>query len=311
MESLMTEMNENAQQQNAAIAEQDVPVLVHTVGEQLRAAREKAGVSLQDLAKNLKLGLKQVEALENGDWASLPGTTFIRGFVRNYARAIGIDQAPLMAQLDRVIDKPKSVLTVPASSTEPVSYASSSSGESRRVVLVGLFVALLAAAVYFLMPDDLADLRLRAQSVIDSLSRQDEPVVPTAQVPAPAEPAEPAFPPGSTPQQIMNPQSVTPLELLAPAGSVPGAVTEKPVDGALPATLSFDVVRESWIEVKDRDGHVLLSQRLLAGSQKTLTGNGPLTLHIGFAPGLKMQWRGQVVDLVPHTRGDVARLVLE
>lgn len=311
MESLMTEMNENAQQQNAAIAEQDVPVLVHTVGEQLRAAREKAGMPLQDLAKNLKLGLKQVEALENGEWSSLPGTTFIRGFVRNYARAIGIDQAPLMAQLDLVIDKPKSVLTVPASSTEPVSYGSSSSGENRRVVLAGLFAALLAAVVYFLMPDDLADLRLRAQSMIDSLSRQDEPVAPPAPVAAPAEPAEPAFPPGSTPQQIMNPQTVTPLEQLAPAGSVPGVVTEKPLDGALTATLSFEVVRESWIEVKDRDGQILLSQRLLAGSQKALSGNGPLTLHIGFAPGVKMQWRGRAVDLEPHTRGDVARLVLE
>ena len=308
MESLMTEKTENAQPLDAVVAEHDVPVLVPAVGEQLRAAREKAGMSLQDLAQTLKLGPRQVEALENGEWASLPGTTFIRGFVRNYARALGIDQVPLMAQLDLVIEKPKTVLSVPTSSTEPVSYGSSSSGENRRVVFVGLFAALLAALVYFVMPDDLADLRVQVQSVIDSLSRTEEPAAPVAPV---AAPVEPVFPPGSTPQQIMNPQSVTPLEQLAPAGGASGAVAEKPLDGASTATLNIDVVRESWIEVKDRDGQILLSQRLLAGSQKVLSGNGPLTLHIGFAPGIKMQWRGQVVDLEPHTRGDIARLVLE
>jgi len=308
MESLMTEKTENGQPLDAAVAEHDVPVLVPAVGDQLRAAREKAGMSLQDLAQALKLGARQVEALENGEWASLPGTTFIRGFVRNYARAIGSDQAPLMVQLDLVIEKPKTVLSVPTSSTEPVSYGSSSSGENRRVVFVGLFAALLAALVYFLMPDDLADLRVQVQSVIDSLSRTEEPAAPVAPVVAPA---EPVFPPGSTPQQIMNPQSVTPLEQLAPAAGAPGVVAEKPLDGASTATLSFEIMRESWIEVKDRDGQIILSQQLLAGSQKVVNGNGPLTLHIGFAPGVKMQWRGQAVDLEPHTRGGVARLVLE
>ena len=312
MESLMTEQTVNVQPVDAAVTEHDVPVLLPSVGEQLRAAREKVGMSLTDLAQTLKLGQRQLEALENGEWTSLPGPTFIRGFVRNYARVIGIDHAPLMAQLDQVIDKPKSVLSVPASSPATVSYNSSSGRDDRRVVLIGVCAALLAALVYFLMPDDLANLREQAQSVIDTLARKDEPAEPVApsETVAVPSPSEPVFPPGSTPQQVMNPHSVAPLEQLAPASS---SVTsqEKPLDGASTATLSFEIVRESWIEVKDRDGQTLLSQRLLAGSQKVLSGNGPLTLHIGYAPGVKMQWRGQAVDLEPFTRGDVARLVLE
>ena len=307
MESLMTEKTENVQSGEAAVTEHDVPVLLPSVGEQLRSAREKAGISLADLVQTLKLGQRQIEALENGDWASLPGATFIRGFVRNYARAIGLDPAPLMAQLDRVIEKPKSVLSVPESAPATVSYHSSSGREDKRVIVLGLFAALFAAMVYFLLPDDLANLRGQIQTVIDSLSRQEEPAAPVAPL---AAPAEPVFPPGVTPQQIMNPQGIAPLEQVAPAGTT-GGIAEKPMDGASTATLHFEIVRESWIEVKDRDGQVLLSQRLLAGSQKALSGNGPLTLHIGFAPGVKMQWRGQAVDLEPHTRGDVARLVLE
>jgi cytoskeleton protein RodZ len=310
MESLMTEKNVDEQRLDDAAVEKDLPVLISSVGEQLRGAREKCGMSLADLAQTLKLGIRQIEALENGDWNVLPGPTFIRGFVRNYARAIGIDHAALMTQLDQVIAKPASVLSVPETAPANVSYSSSGGRDDRRVVLVGLFAALLAALVYFLLPDDLAELRQQTQSLIDSLSRKDEPPAVAAPAAVPQS-SEPVFPPGTTPQQIMNPQSVTPLEQLAPASAQPGAPAEKQVDGASTSTLSFEIVRESWIEVKDRDGQVILSQRLLAGSQKVLSGNGPLTLHIGYAPGVKMQWRGQVVDLEPHTRGDVARLVLE
>jgi cytoskeleton protein RodZ len=61
------------------------------VGEQLRAARKARLLEVADVAQALKLGPRQVEALENGDWEGLPGATFVRGFVRNYARLVQID----------------------------------------------------------------------------------------------------------------------------------------------------------------------------------------------------------------------------
>ena len=76
------------------------------VGEQLRAARQARGLDLSDAAQMLKLGARQVEALEQGDWQGLPGQTFIRGFVRNYARILQIDPTPLMAELDKVLEMP-------------------------------------------------------------------------------------------------------------------------------------------------------------------------------------------------------------
>ena len=56
---------------------------------------------------------RQVEALERGDWQGLPGQTFIRGFIRNYARLLQIDPAPLMDQLDDALEKPADSLSVP------------------------------------------------------------------------------------------------------------------------------------------------------------------------------------------------------
>jgi cytoskeleton protein RodZ len=60
-------------------------------GARLRSAREHAGLSLDQVAQALKLAPRQVKALEDEDFAQLPGRTFARGFVRNYARLLGLD----------------------------------------------------------------------------------------------------------------------------------------------------------------------------------------------------------------------------
>ena len=61
-------------------------------GELLAQAREKAGFSTADVARQLKLSVGQVEALEAGQFERLPGSVFVRGFIRNYARLVKLDQ---------------------------------------------------------------------------------------------------------------------------------------------------------------------------------------------------------------------------
>lgn len=291
------------------------PASLPGVGEQLSAARQARGLDIVDIAQTLKLGPRQVEALENGDWQLLPGQTFIRGFVRNYARMVQIDPAPLMAQLDAVLDKPANTLAVPE--TRPAAMPMTAGSVSRRdrtVMLVGVGLVLLAALVYFLLPNDLSVWRENAQGMLDSLARKEEPATPPA---APeATPADPVFPPGTTPQQVMNPQALSPAEAplpvapAAPVGAAPAGV-QPPAPVASAPQLRFVVDKESWLEVRDRDNKLVFSQRLAAGTEQVLSGEGPLSLVVGYAPGVKLFWHGQPVDLAPHTRGDVARLVLE
>lgn len=278
------------------VADEVVVMSGPPVGEQLRLAREARGLEVADIAQTLKLGPRQVEALEGGDWKGLPGNTFIRGFVRNYARLIQIDPAPLMAQLDDVLEKPVNSLGV--SEMTPAAMPHSGSVGSRRsklVVLIGAASVVAAALAYFLMPGDLSSLRESTQSLLDSLARKDQDV-PTPAVPA----AEPVFPPGATPQQVMNPQVLAPAENTAPAAVVANA-----------PQMRFLFEKESWLEVRDRDNKVVFSQRLTAGTEQTVSGQGPFSVAIGYAPGVRVFWHGQAVDLTPHTRGDVARLVLE
>jgi cytoskeleton protein RodZ len=75
-------------------------------GAMLAQAREKAALSIDTVASQLKLAPRQVRALESGDFASLPGRTFVRGFVRNYARLLDIDTASVLAALPAADDAP-------------------------------------------------------------------------------------------------------------------------------------------------------------------------------------------------------------
>lgn len=305
----------------------DIPVLdikvdalpTVNVGQSLRTAREARGLGLSDVAQTLKLGVRQIEALENGDWQGLPGQTFIRGFVRNYARLLQVDAAPLMAQLDLILEKPANSLAAPEGRLGSMPQTGGAlSRRDRAVVLTGVGLVAFASLVYFLLPNDLSALRESTQSLLDSFARKEAPAVV-----APAAPeSEPVFPPGSTPQQIMNPPveppvpAVPPIEAPAsgqaqPPAGVSSVVVEQKSPVAGSAQLRFVFDKDSWVEVRDRDDKVVFSQRTAGGAERSVSGQGPLSLVIGYAPGVKLYWRGELIDLVPHTRGDVARLVLE
>ena len=319
-----------------------------SVGQSLREAREARQLPIADIARTLKLSERQLAALEADQWSALPGTTFVRGFVRNYARLLALDAGPLMEALDRQLEKPVARLDIPASSpTEPM--AGTSKKKDRSVMLLGLFVLLLAVLGYFLLPGDLSVLQGRIQELLSSRA-------PVAVAPVPEQQPEPLYPPGASNQELIAPASEAaedaaetadaPVTAAAPAAQVPApavapaappappvvtsatvpvappapAVTAQPV-AAPPlgpalaagpvAPVRFVVSQEAWIEVRDHEQKVVFSQRVAAGVAPQVHGQGPLSVTVGYAPGVKLFWRGKPVDLAPHSRGDVARLVLE
>ncbi|MEP7349644.1 MAG: RodZ domain-containing protein [Sphingorhabdus sp.] len=70
-----------------------------TVGEQLKAERERKSLTLADLAARTRVPMRHLEAIEKSDFAALPGTTYTLGFTRSYARALDMDAAKLSAEL--------------------------------------------------------------------------------------------------------------------------------------------------------------------------------------------------------------------
>ncbi|RSE93659.1 helix-turn-helix domain-containing protein [Achromobacter aegrifaciens] len=78
------------------------------IGSALRALRQSKGWSLDEVSSRIKFSTKQIEALENEQWANLPTGVSLRGLVRNYARLLGADSQTIVDSLD-----PKARVTGP------------------------------------------------------------------------------------------------------------------------------------------------------------------------------------------------------
>ncbi len=303
-------------------------------GAMLRAAREGAGLSVDAVAQQLKLAPRQVRAIEDADHAQLPGRTFVRGFVRNYARLVRLDVDAVLAALpdaDATQETPS--LQPPAADMgELPAPEGSGLGWTRWAIPAAMIAIVAALALYeFLRP---AVEPRHDAPVTDAAPAAAVALAPTPNPnPAPTEPA-------STP--LVNPVASAPAAGAAatpgePAGApvstplgeapTPAAATTAPAVAALPAqaattspapppapagntTVVLAFRDYSWTEARDRNGIILLSRMNAGGSTQTITGNGPLDLVIGNAADVTVTFKGARVDLVPFTRQNVARLTL-
>jgi cytoskeletal protein RodZ len=89
-----------AAEENDVVASDDV-----SAPEQMRRAREAAGLSLEEVASRTRVPIRHLAALETGNYQALPGTTYCAGFSRAYARAVGIDEVALVAKVRAEIDQ--------------------------------------------------------------------------------------------------------------------------------------------------------------------------------------------------------------
>lgn len=313
---------------------------VEGVGDRLRQARQAQGLSVDDVAQALKISPRQVEQLEGGAWSELPGYTFVRGFVRNYARFLRLDVDTILKDLESAAVPKPPVLELSAGTH----VALPAQGQVQRrdfiTMLVGAGLVLVALLVFFLFPEDLwnAGKARLMESAPASL-----PASAPVSAAAPALPAAPVFPPAIQPdasQPVAAPVAVetvpagVPGTLVSPAtvpsaaapAATPVTAAPAPVPAvALPASTApvaasarpgavaaeFSVSQLSWIEVQDKTGAILLSENLPAGARRSVSGVPPLSVVVGNADGVKLTVNGKVVDLQSRTRNSVARLTLE
>lgn len=78
---------------------QDGQLPLHGVGDRLRLAREKSGMSLEQLAAETRIPQRHLELIEAGDFAALPARTYATGFTRTYAKAVGLDDGAIIEEV--------------------------------------------------------------------------------------------------------------------------------------------------------------------------------------------------------------------
>jgi cytoskeleton protein RodZ len=284
-----------------------------TAGGMLRQARQAQGLHIAALAAAIKVTPRKLEMLEADRFDELPDATFARALAQTVCRTLKIDAEPVLAKLP-LPPQMNRLEHVTRGLNEPFrDRMASVEGFDRSVVLRpvvwGPALLLVATIVVYLIPPG----TWRLPNLLPAGGPASAPAaaeVVTATVPAAAPPAsetaasapaaevESAAPAGSAVVETVH-SAPPPGE----EASVPAAATAAPK-----GSLVLRASSESWVEVRDAAGQVLLSRSLLAGESVGLDGAMPLRLKIGNAEGTEVSFRGKPVELTPFVRDNVARL---
>lgn len=265
-------------------------------GQRLRVERTRQGLSEQDVAARLHLSMSYLRALEADDYDRLPEAAFVKGYVRNYARILGLPGEELVAQFKALVrEEQRDQLVSPVHTMAP----------PRRLIwlapLLLLGMVLLAVAGWWLVgtPTTGSDAR---QPVV-----QEREVIPPEE-----EPDVLASARGDVPEAQGNPAPElapgTPLGEPEPVGEPPEVVSpSEPVIDQL--TMSFS--QECWVEVSDAAGERLFQGQRNAGQRLSLRGEAPFRVTLGNAAAVtRMQFNGENIPLPQGNSGRVVRVTV-
>lgn len=173
-----------------ATASTPVQAVALTLGATLAAARNAKKLALKDVSNNLRLSVKQIEALESDDFSSLPQPMITRGFIRNYARLLELEAEPLLASYRALVpeDVP-SALNVQTSSHQVLL---SKNGQFKFKFFIGATLALLLGLAWFFYTNFLPKLLEKHAERTAELEESKSTNITTEQVPALPELALPA-----------------------------------------------------------------------------------------------------------------------
>lgn len=301
--------------------QQSEPPAHATAGQQLRRAREAAGLHVAALASALKVPVYKLEALEADNYAAFPDTVFMRALASSICRSLGLDAQPVLDQLPRNappgLNPQRTHLNAPIKERAGKSgggMAASNSGVSSKAIAAVAVLLIGAAAVYFL-PSGILDRDDSAESAPATVSQPIEstavqtPAAPAA-IDTPAAAALPAEPAGIAPAAA--PVAAAPVappvaaETPAPVAGTPAAAVAPQLPGQ--EALVFNASAPSWVQVKDARGTVVLSKNLTAGESAQVSAQLPVQVIVGRVAVTTLQVRGQPFDLATVAQGkDVAR----
>lgn len=291
-----------------AIAADARAVAPLSAGAMLRAARQAQGLHIAALSAAIKVPQRKLEALEADRLTELPDNTFARALAKTACRALKIDPAPVLALMpelgDRTLEKVHQGLNATLLDRPDRPMPTDLRLLKRPAIWLPLLIV-LAAGFVFLMPQQWV-----AQTRTGS-GAASAPSEGAAAAPVPAEAASAVA--TATPATTIGEPVATP----APAAALEPASAPSPNDATAATSVASDsligltVSGESWVEVLDANGAVLLQRRLEPGEFVGLDGTPPFRLKIGNAVATRLSYRGEPVDLVPATRDNVARLELK
>ena len=281
------------------------------IGHKLRTAREAQGITLQEVASRTRIQNSFLEKIEQGELEGLPGFSFVRGFIHNYAQMLGVDDPELIEQLHAMGRAADATPAPPMKlSTERLLDAEKATGLPwPRLALFALLAILVLWVGYLLvrvfMPSDSAYEPPAAKA----------PVVqaPAAQVPPVLAPVVPA-PLASTPI-APAPISVTSARAPAPTPAAPVAGTPgvgqaaRPGMGPNALRVTMRGLEDTWVRYS-LDRKPPLEVLMRPAESASFDADDEIRLTVGKSQGVAVYLNGEEVVLPAERNRLVADLVL-
>ena len=299
---------------------ESVPVgSIQGPGAQLAQARADLRLTHEEVAAKLHLATRQIQALEQDDYRSLPGPTYVRGYLKSYALLLGLTPAPILDAHARLTAVP-----VAASDFKTIAPQKEITSRHHQVRFVTYIVALLVIGLavawwqardtrpphpMLTAPQDQpaaagADAAPVADAPFVAGKADESPLTDSTAVPAPTTGKLEPLP--STPAQAPAPPA--PAAPAAPAAAAP--TPPAPILTGPRVQLILKTEQESWADIRDARQVRLLYETVAAGRTVTLEAVAPVTVYLGNAAGVHLEYNGKPVDVARHQRGVTARLTL-
>jgi cytoskeleton protein RodZ len=293
-------------------------------GHLLRQAREEQGLSQKETARDLHLTSKVINAIEEDNFELIPSFVFARGYIRSYARHLGLDGQTLVAEFDLAYG-------VPNNSAKPMSAIRKGVQQSKpgdtwvKLISIVFVVGLVAASIVWWQSQNGSQMlpqlssgaaqELPSDTLVEGLDTDDvnldllllstnesevDAIVPEAESIIESEEAqvvvvEPVVDPVAEAASEQAPKEVTDAVVLLP--------------NQAQLVMVFD--KDCWVEIKDANGKMVLSDLYSAGDTIEQVITAPIEVLLGRSSGVAtMTFDGRTIDLKPHTRKDIARLTL-
>lgn len=250
-------------------------------GERLKQEREKRGISLEEISLATKISTRMLGALEEEKFERLPGGIFNRGFVRAYARQLGLDEDEAVAEYLSAAGEAEPNSKSSAVPPPIVTQRMEASDAAARIPFTALAGALLLVALVL--------------AVWNFYSHR--PAHPPRSASTPAGAADSVSRPNSEPVQALSPEAA---KALPETGQLPAA---KPVNTAMTATTSREaspgtfivLVRareDSWLSI-EADGKEVVKETLIAPAQRAVSAHKEVVIKAGNVGALDLSFNGR------------------
>ena len=268
-------------------------------GERLQREREMRGITLEEVSESTKIGARCLRALEGEEFDKLPGGIFNKGFVRAYARYLGINEDQAVADFVAAVggNKEQPLPDPPVPRAVALGQSASEHANWRAFALLTLLLASAVVAAWKLGP-------MTFYAVSGALTARLKPK--PAALPPPRVTPQPAPETASTapmPPPVVQEKQVAPAKPMNVADSTPAPARIAPTDRAVaaaaesspsPSTFVVQIraTEDAWVQIV-ADGKLLSEGVLVAPAEKHVRAIKEVTIKTGNAAGVEVSFNGQ------------------